>query len=122
MQRHCILLCLLMLTILSVGVGARPQPRQRSVRRQLDAAYARMNYAMRQNEPVASRQLLKVLEDILAPGTLREQMLSGAKQTVAAGGDKDLKRTRSHNIRIKKLIVQGDRAIATVVQTADVMR
>lgn len=112
----------LLLSLLAVSVLARSGSGSPSVRKTLDAAYYRLNEAMQQNEPAGSKQLLKVLEDILAPGELRTQMLSDVKANIAAGGDKGLKKTLSLRLRIQHLKVNGPTAVVVVEQTGIAIR
>jgi hypothetical protein len=98
---------------------AQARVEKQDVRKQLDTAYSRLNDAMKQNNPT---QLLTVMQDILAPGELRDQILSGIKLTIAAGGDKDLKQMITLKLEIQNLTVKGDTAKAAVSQWADVIR
>jgi hypothetical protein len=117
--QHIVLLIGLLLSNALVATKVQARTEKQDVRKQLDVAYSRLNDAMKQNRP---DQLLTVMQDILAPGELREQILSGIKQTIAAGGDKDLKQMIALKLEIQNLTVKGDTAKAIVSQRANVIR
>ncbi len=99
-----------------------PALAEQTAHQQIESGYARLAKAMSLDGVAGPKALKLVLLDVMAPGELRDAMLGGVESTIKRGGDKGLRKTYKHTIRVVKLTVKGDKASATVEQAADVLR
>jgi hypothetical protein len=89
------------------------------VRQELEDTYARLSHVLAQSAPVGALLLQDLLQEILAPGELRETMLRGVEHTITRDSEDTGTQILQHSLVIQELNMVGDEAHAEVVQTVD---
>ncbi|BDI30031.1 hypothetical protein CCAX7_20820 [Capsulimonas corticalis] len=105
--------------LLSVTATSQARNDDAGVRKELNASYHRMDQALSGS---GGQQLISAIDDTLAKGPYRDELMLRAKHTMAAGGDKERVRTIQIKTTITKLAVSGNVALVNIFQKGDLIQ